>query len=333
MRRLAARAAARVVALASVLAAIAASVSAVAQTAYPTRPIRILVPFTVGGTADVLARALGQRLAESWGQQVVVENRGGAGGTIAMDAFRRMAADGYSFALISNSQAVSHVVYSKLTFDIARDFVPVSVVASSPMIIAAHPRVPARSLGELLESVARQPGRLSYGSCGVGTAMHVAMEAVKFRTRTFIVHVPYRGCSVAAADILSGQIDLVVASSPALLPLMQAGKVQALAVTNDRRTPSAPAVPTVAESGVEALRGFAVDNWYGFLAPQGTPREPIERFAAETRKILSEPDFQRRIAAAGIDVKLGGPDELAKLLDSDIREFRKIVEFASIKPE
>ncbi len=306
-----------------------------AQTAagYPAKPIRILVPFTTAGTADTLARLIGQQLTEAWGQQVIVENRGGAGGTIGMDAAKRMPADGYNFVLISNSQAVSHVLYPKLGYDITKDFVPVDLIASSPMIIAAHPRVAAKNLRELIAGMHREPGKLSYGSCGVGTAHHLAMEMLKFQTRSFVVHLPYRGCGPAVVDAVSGQSDLVVASSPAVLPHVRQGKLRALAVTNSKRTPSAPDIPTVAESGMPELKAFDVDNWYGFMAPLGTPRDIVAKFDAEVRRIMAVPEVLQKLSGAGIDARLGGAQDLMAALDADIRQFKQGVAFANIKPE
>jgi tripartite-type tricarboxylate transporter receptor subunit TctC len=317
----------------SALALTLAACAAHAQTAYPSRPIRILVPFTAAGTADTLARVLGQKLTKAWGQQVVVENRGGAGGTIGMDAAKRMPPDGYNFVLISNSQAVSHVIYPKLGYDVTRDFVPIDLIASSPMIIAAHPRVAAKNIGELLAQAKREPGKLSYGSCGVGTAHHFAMEMLKFQTQAAIVHIPYRGCGPAVVDTIAGQADLVIGSSPAVLPHVHQGKLRALAVTNGRRTPSASEIPTIAESGVAALKAFDVDNWYGFMAPLGLPADIVARFDGEVRRIMAVPEVLQRLGGAGIDARLGGPAELTAALDADIRQFRQVAEFANIKPE
>jgi len=315
----------------TVLALPAAGVQA--QSGYPNKPLHVLVPFTASGTADTLARVLGQKLTESWGQQVIVENRAGAGGTIGMDAAKRMPNDGYNFVLISNSQAVSQVLYAKLNHDMMKDFAPVNLIASSPMIVAVHPSVPAKSMAELIALAKRDPDKLSYGSCGVGTAHHLAMEMVKFQTQALIVHIPYRGCGPATVDAISGQAKIVVGSSPAVLPHARQGKLRALAVTNGRRTPSASEIPTIAESGVPGLADFDVDNWYGFMAPLGTPKDILARFDAEIRRIMSQPDVLQRLSGAGIDPRLGTGDELMRALDMDIKQFKKVIDFASIKPE
>jgi tripartite-type tricarboxylate transporter receptor subunit TctC len=317
----------------AVLALLACGAQAQSAAGFPNKPIRILVPFTASGTADTLARVLGQKITETWGQQVIVENRAGAGGTIGMEAARRLAGDGYNYVLVSNSQAVSHVLYSKISYDVTKDFVPINLIASSPMIVAVHPRVAAKNIAELMAQVKREPGKLSYGSCGVGTAHHLAMEMVKFQTQSFIVHIPYRGCGPAVVDALAGQADLVVGSSPAVLPHVRQGKLRALAVTNGRRTPSASEIPTIAESGVPALKGFDVDNWYGFMAPLGTPKDVLAKFDGEVQRLMGQADVLQRLSGAGIDPRLGGAAELISALDADIKQFRKVVDFAGIKAE
>jgi tripartite-type tricarboxylate transporter receptor subunit TctC len=300
---------------------------------FPNKPVRIVVPFTTGGAADTLARLVGQRLSEMWGQQVIVENRGGAGGTIGMDAALKMPADGYTFVLISNSLAVSQVLYPKLPYDLVKDFVPVNLVASTPMVLAVHPKVPVNSFAEFTQYVKARPGKLSYGSCGVGTAPHLAMEMYKFQTQSFVVHIPYRGCSVAATDAIGGQLDAILATAPAVLPHARQGKLKMLAVTNPARTPTAPEVPTMGESGVPGTKGFAVDNWYGFMAARGTPREAIDRLDADVRKVLAQKDIADKLAASGVDVMFGSAQDLAKLIDSDMKQFGAVIKFAGIKPE
>jgi tripartite-type tricarboxylate transporter receptor subunit TctC len=300
---------------------------------YPSKPIHILVPFTPGGTADVLARAIGQQLTASWGEQVVVENRGGAGGTIGMDAAKRLPADGHNLVLISNSQAVSQVIYPKLNHDMTKDFTPVMLIGSSAMIIAAHPRLGIGDFPSLVKQVRAQPGRLTYASCGNGTAHHLAMEKIKSEAKLAIVHIPYRGCGPAVIDAVGGQVDLLIASAPPVLPHMQSGKLRGLAVTNDRRSASAPQIATVAESGVPALKGFAVDNWYGLMAPLGTPAPIVARLEAEIRKIMRTPAMTERLSAAGIETKLGNGNELMAALRADIAQFKAVADFAKITPQ
>lgn len=313
-------------------AALAAPLAASAQ-AYPTKPVRIIVPFTAGGAADTLARLIGQKLTETWGQQVIVENRGGAGGTLGMDAAKKLPADGYTFVLISNSQAVSQVLYPRLSYDLVKDFAPVNVLASSPMMLAVHPRVPVNSFAEFTQYVKARPGQLSYGSCGVGTAPHLAMEMFKFQTQSFVVHIPYRGCAPATVDAVGGQLDAVLATAPAVLPHARQGKLKMLAVTNPARTPSAPDVPTMRETGVAGLKTYAVDNWYGFVAATGTPKEAIEKLDAEVKKIMLQKDIVQRLAASGIDPTPGTAQDLARLIDDDMKQFAQVIKFANIRPE
>ena len=302
-----------------------------AQSGFPNRPMRIIVPYTAGGAADFMARLIGQRLTDAWGQQVLVENRGGAGGNLGMEAAQKSPADGYTLVMVNNSQAINESLYSKLSFDLKKDFVPVMMVASAPMVLAVHPRVAANTAKEFDALVRAQPGKFSYGSCGVGTPMHLAGELYKFLTRSFIVHVPYRGCSPATLDTIGGQLDAVFATTATLLPHVRAGKLKAIGVTTARRSLAAPEIPTFRESGIAALSDYEVDNWYGLMAPAGAPREILARLEAEIRRILALPEVRSRMDAVGIEPYLTCPDELMALLRADIDKFQKVVRFANIK--
>ena len=302
-----------------------------AQGGFPNRPIRIIVPYTAGGSADFMARLIGQRLTDAWGQQVLVENRGGAGGNLGMEAAQKSAPDGYTLVMVNNSQAINESLYSKLPFDLKKDFVPVMMVASSPMLLAVHPRIAANTMAEFDAMARAQPGKFSYGSCGVGTPMHLAGELYKFLTRSFIVHVPYRGCSPATLDTIGGQLDAVFATTATLLPHVRAGKLKAIGVTTARRSLAAPEIPTFRESGIAALSDYEVDNWYGLMAPAGAPREILARLEAEIRRILATPEVKARMEAVGIEPYVTGPDELTALLRADIDKFQKVVKFANIK--
>ena len=304
-----------------------------ANEGYGSKPLRILVPFPTGGTADVLARIIGQQITETTGQPVIVDNRAGAGGTIGMDVAKRSPADGYNFVLISNSQAGSQVLYPKLNHDITKDFTPINLIASSPMMIAAHPALGLKTLSEVITRAENNPGKLSYASCGVGTAHHLAMEKLKFDARINIAHVSYRGCSPAVADALAGHINLVIASSPLILPQVASGKFVALAVTNDKRSTLAREIPTVGESGVPALKLFSMDNWYGFMAPIGTPTEAVKRLDNEVRKIMNNPTIIQRLALVGIEPKSGNAEQMMILLKSDLAQFKSVVDYAKITAE
>lgn len=316
-------------------AGVAACSTAYAQGAaqYPAKPIRIIVPYTAGGSADFMARMVGQKLTEAWKEQVLVENRGGAGGNLGFEAAAKAPNDGYTLVVVNNSQAINESLYAKLPFDLKKDFAPLMMLAASPMLLAVHPRVPAANAVEFNALVKNQPGKLSYGSCGVGTPMHLAGELYKFLTKSYIVHVPYRGCSPATLDTIGGQLDAVFVTTATALPHVRAGKLRAIALTTARRTPAAPEIPTFRESGVAALKDYEVDNWYGLMAPAGTPRDILAKLEAEIRKIVGSPDARQRMAAVGIDPSLTGPDELMHLLLADIDKFQKVVKFAGIKGE
>ena len=312
---------------------IAAMPVALAQPAYPARPVRIIVPYTAGGSADFMARLLAQRLTDAWGQQVLVENRGGAGGNLGMEAAQKSAPDGHTLVMINNSQAINESLYTRLPFDLKKDFAPVMMVASAPMVLALNPKVGANTLDEFGALVRAQPGKYSYGSCGVGTPMHLAGELYKFLTRSFIVHVPYRGCAPATLDTLGGQLDAVFATTATVLPHVRAGKLKAIAITTARRTPAAPEIPTFRESSAPALKDYEVDNWYGLMAPAGTPRDVLAKIEAEVRRIIAMAESRSRMAAIGIDPYVTGADELATLLNNDIDKFARVVKFANIRGE
>ena len=324
---------ARLVSLSWIGIAAVCAAPAVAQGNYPTKPIRIIVPYTAGGSADFMARMIGQRLTETWKEQVLVENRGGAGGNLGMEAAQKSPPDGHTLVMINNSQAINESLYSRLPFVLLKDFAPVMMVASSPMVLAVNPRVAANTLAEFNALVKAQPGRLSYGSCGVGTPMHLAGELYKFLTGTFVVHVPYRGCSPATLDTIGGQLDAVFATTATVLPHVRAGKLKALGITTAKRTPAAPEIPTFREAGGDALKDYEVDNWYGLMAPAGTPRDVLAKIEAEVRKIVNLPESRTRMANVGIDPALTTADELMALLKADVDKFARVVKFANIKGE
>jgi tripartite-type tricarboxylate transporter receptor subunit TctC len=297
------------------------------------KPLRFMVAFTPGGTADTLARVISQKLAELKAMQAVVENRGGVGGTIGLEAFKTWPADGTSFSVVSNSQVISQIVYPKVTYDLSRDFEPILFLGSSPMVIAVNPtRVDARTLDEALALAQKEPGRYAYGECAPGSAHHIAMELLKSRTRTDIRHIGYRGCSQSVADAIGGQLDFVIASSSAALPHVRSGKLRGLAVTGAQRSPAAPELPAVGEAKTPGAAGFAVDNWYALIAVQGTPREAVARMESAVREVMARPEVVERLGAAGIDVRLAGADALRAAVAEDLRSFRPVIERAGITP-
>lgn len=319
--------------LLSVLMAVSATASAQTADSFPARPVRILAPFAAGGTGDTVARLLAPKLTEAWGQQIVIENRPGAGGVIGMEAARYMPADGYSYVVISNSTAASEAIYPRLNYDLRRDFMAINIVASSPMLIAVNAKFEADNMVQLAAALQREPGKRSYGSCGVGSAYHLAVELLKFEAKLAVQHIPYKGCAPAIVEAISGQIDIVIGPPSAIVPHVRAGRLKAIAVTFNHRAASAPSVPTVAESGGPRLAGFSVDNWYGFMAPIGSPRDIAGKFEREVNRALALPAMREQLAQAGIDIRLGNAAAFMEAYLADLKQFKQVVEAAGIKPE
>ena len=300
---------------------------------YPNKPIRIVVPFSAGGATDVMARLIGQKLTDAWGQQVIVENRIGAGGNIGMEAVAKSNPDGYTIVMMNNAAATNAAMNAKLSFDVTKDFAPIGLVASTPMMLIAGNAVPAGSIREITDYLRKRPGKLSYASCGLGGPQHFATELYKSQAKVFIVHAPYRGCSQAVADVIGGQIELAMVSANVAIPHLKTGKLRALGLTAKSRTPASPETPTFRESGLPELKNYAVDVWYGLMAPTGTPKEIITKLSSEVRRILDQPDMRQKMSAAGIDSLSGDGSELLTLLRGDIETFRSVVQFAGIKLE
>jgi tripartite-type tricarboxylate transporter receptor subunit TctC len=315
---------------AALLLAVAPPAAAQA-TAFPSKPVRIIVTFTTGGAADIGARVIAERLSELWKQQVVVENRIGAGGNIGIEAVHRSPADGYTLLMISNSHAVNVGLYDKLPFDLLKDFVGITYVVSTPIVFVAHPKFPANTFAEAIRLFQTSPGKYSYASCGNGTTHHLAMELVKSQTRSFVVHVPYRGCSPATVDAVGGQVDTLMVGIAPALPHIRAGRLKALAVTDASRVSTAPDIPTVRESGIASLRDYAVDGWYGLAAPAGTPREVVAKIEADARTILARPEVRQRFAQSGLEAITAAPEPLMAALAADVAKFRKVIDYAKIK--
>jgi tripartite-type tricarboxylate transporter receptor subunit TctC len=300
---------------------------------YPTKPVRVVVTFTVGGAADLTARLIGERLGELWKQQVVVENRIGAGGRIGVEAVHRSAPDGYTLLLFSNTHVINQALYKDQGFDLLKDFVHLGLTTSTPMVLAANPRSPVKSVKDFTELLRANPGKIDYTTCGVATAHHFAMELYKHATKTFAVHIPHRGCSPAVADAVGGQIDLVVASLAAVLPFARQGRLRVIGLTSAARSPTAPEFPTFRESGLPELKNFQVENYYGFMAPAATPKDVHAKITADIRHVLAAPDFVARLNKAGLDVFQYAPDEMTGLVRADVEKFSRAIEVAGIRPE
>src|SRR2546421_10556266 len=288
------RALLRLLSLGLLGAALAPPAPAQNMDAWPSRPLRFILPFPPGGGTDILGRIIAERMTASLGQPVVTENRGGAGGNVGAEAAARSAPDGYTIVLVAPSLAISKSLYSKLNYDAVKDFAPVSLVATVPNVMVSHPSLPANTLSEFIRLAKTKPGEMNFGSGGSGTSNHLAGELFNIVAGVKLVHVPYKGVNLAMNDVLSGQIQLVVIGIPAALPFIQAGRLRALAVIAPQRSPALPDVPTAAEAG---LPDYEVTTWYGVLAPAGTPRPLVERLNAELVRIMHAPDLQERVSS------------------------------------
>jgi len=314
--------------LAAALALFAGGASA---QAWPSKPIRIVVPFTPGGSTDILGRAIGQKLAESLGQQVIVENRPGAGGSIGAEAVARAAPDGYTLLMGHiGTLAVNPTLYPKLGYDPVKSFVPVAWVARVTNVLVVNPAVLARTVQELVKLAHDQPGRLRYGSGGNGSAAHLATEYFKLRTQTDIVHVPYKGTGPAVTDLLGGQIELMMTGAPAVMSHVKAGKMRALAISSVQRIESLPELPTIAEAGV---LGFEAIQWYGVVAPAGTPEPVIARLNAEVNRALATPELKARLVAEGAEAAPATPQAFGAFIAAEIERWRPVIQKAGLRAE
>lgn len=309
--------------LAACLAA-ASGLSLAAAPKYPDKPVRLVVPFAPGGGTDIIARIVAHRLSETWGKQVVIDNRGGAGGVIGTETVAKAAADGYTILFGSQSVlAMNPAIYSNLNFDSVKDFIPVTLVAYSLQLLAVHPGVPARSLQEFIAAAKAAPGKWTYGSSGTGTAAHLTFELFKREAGIDVVHVPYKGTGPAITDLLGGQIQSIIGSTAALLPHVKSGRLRAIAMASGNRSAAMPHLPTMAESG---LPGFNVSPWFGVLYPSRTPKAIVNSMYSEMRRILTSPDTRQKIAEQGAEAALSeSPQEFAAFVASERELWRKVV--------
>lgn len=300
-----------------------------AQDAYPSRPVRLILPFPPGGPTDILGRLIAEKLSANLGQPVVTENRGGAGGNVGAEAAARSAPDGYTIVLVAPSLAISPTLYSKLNYDPARDFAPVSLVATVPNVLVTQPSLPG-TLSDFIAHARQRPGALNFGSGGAGTSNHLAGELFNLVTGTKLVHIPYKGVNLAMQDVLAGSIHFVVIGVPAAAPHIRSGKLRALAVVSRDRLPALPDVPTVAEAG---LKDFEVTTWYGVLAPAGTPRSIIGRLNAELVKVMHSPQVKERLAGFGTDPVTSSPEEFAVYIRQETAKWGDVIRRSGIKAE
>ena len=295
---------------------------------YPSRPVRYLVPFPAGGSPDMVARILSERLNKLWGQPVVVENRSGAGGTVAAAVAAKATPDGYTlFQCNIASNAIAYSLYAKLPYHPLRDFAPISRIGTTPSALVVHPSMPAATIVEFISYTKSNPGKVSYGSSGAGSSPHLSMELLQSMAKIKLVHIAYKGAAPAIADLLGGQIPAGIANVPALLPLVQSARLRALAVTGAQRFAQWPSVPTMAESG---MPGYDVTSWYGVCAPAGTPRPVIEKVNAGLSAVLRAPDVQQRMNEMVIDAAPTSPEAFAAFIRAETDRWAKVVKDAGI---
>ena len=296
---------------------------------YPERPVRVIVTFPAGGGTDIVARMVIQKLAERTGGSFVVDNRGGAGGTIGTDLLAKAPADGYTIGVISGSHTINPALYKKLAFDSVRDFAPIAMLVTGPGLLVVHPSLPARNVRELVALARAQRGNLLYASAGTGTPPHLAAELFKLMTNTQIGHVPYKGNAQAMTDLIGGQTAMSFPTIPSALPHVQTAKLRALGVTSAKRVGALPDMPAIAES----LAGYDASAWYGVMAPAGTPPAIVARLHAELMAALRTPDLKDKLVAQGLEPASYTPEEFSALIVSELAKWAKVVTAAGIKNE
>ena len=313
------------------LAAACLAGPAAAQQGFPNRPVRIVVPFPPGGSTDLLARRIGEKLAAAWGQPVVVDNRPGAGGTLGADHVAKSAPDGYTLLLgVTGTNAISGALYPKLPYDVAKDFAPVSLVVSSPLVLVRNPAFAPRTVQELVAAARAKPGSVSFGSPGNGTSMHLTGEMFKLAAKVSMLHIPYRGSAGALQDLMGGQIDTMWGDFLVVWPQLEAGKLQAMAVTSKERHRMLPRVPTVVESGYP---GFEALSWQGLFAPAGTPPALVEQLNRDVNKALASADIQEYFGSRGFALGGSGAAEFQAFIEGEVRKWTRIVQASGAKPD
>lgn len=296
---------------------------------YPTKPIRMIVPFPPGSGLDIIARIVGQQLGEGLGKQVVIDNRPGAGAIVGSDIAAHATPDGYNIAMVSSSHTINASIYSKLPYDPIKDFATITLLASTPYLLIVPPALPVKSVANLIAVAKAKPGQLNYGSGGFGVASHLAAELFKTMAGVDIVHVTYKGMAQVNMDVVSGQVQMAFSTLPAALPLVKGNRVRALAVSGATRSPAAPDVPTVAES---AIPGFEVNTWQGMLAPARTPVAIINKLQQEVVRVLQSPPVRERLTVEGFTIVGNSPDEFAALIKAEVEKWKRVAKAAGLKP-
>lgn len=319
--------------IAAAFTTLAISGEAAAQTAqnFPSRAIRMVIHFPPGGPTDFVGRAMGQKMSEAWKQQIVVENRPGAGGIIGVETVLRAPPDGYTILFgTGGSLALAPALNPKLPYDVFKDLAPISLLVINPQILVVHPSLPVRSVPDLLKLAKSKPGQINYGSVGPGSPQHMGMELLKSMTGTNLTHIPYKGTAPAMTDLISGQITAMFNSMPSVLPHIANGRMRGIAVGSAKRSPAAPDIPTVAESGVP---GFQYVTWYAFMAHAGVPKDIIAKINAETVKSLNDPEMSKRFSSQGAEPAPTTPEELGKFMRKEFEDWVRVIKAANIKLE
>ena len=301
-----------------------------AQSGYPVKPVRLVVPSSPGGGTDITARILAPKLSEALGQQVVVENRAGAGTMIGIEVVAKSAPDGYTLLMGLSTLAINPAMYKKVPYDALRDFAPISQVISAPNMLVVHPSIPVKTVKELIAFTRARPGQLNYASAGHGTNPHLSMELFLSMTGLKVVHIPYKGLAPGIVDLLAGHVSLATATMLTGLPHVKSGRLRCLGTTGAQRAAVLPEFPTIAEAGVP---GYEASQWYGVLAPTGTPKEIVARLNAEIVRILQAPDMKQKLVADGTDPVGSSPDEFARYIKSELVKWGKVARDAGIQPE
>ena len=312
------------------ISAVAVVAQPVAAQQYPVRPIRLIVPFPPGGGTDTMARVVAPKLSEYLGQQVVPENRGGAGANIGAELAAKSPPDGYTVMLATITNAIGATLYTRLNYDLARDFAPITQLATTPHILVVHPSVPVKSVKEFTAFTRARPGELTYSSSGSGSSAHLAGELFSSLTGTKMVHVPYKGGGPSMIALVGGEVSLCFATMPSAVGYVRAGRLRGIAVTTEKRSPSMPDLPTIAETGI---KGYEAGSWYGLSAPAGTSKDIIARLHAETVKVMALPDVKERLFNAGFEVVTSNPEQFAAFTRSEIQKWGKLVRATGLKIE
>ena len=306
-----------------------AAVGAAQAQSYPNKPVRLIVPYPAGGTTDIIARVAAQQLSERLKQPFVVENKAGANGAIGSVEVARAPADGYTLLMgTASTHGINSAVYKSLPYDAVKDFAPVTIVASTPNIIAVHPSVSAKNLQELLALAKAQPGKLNYGSTSLGGSPHMSAELLKMMAGVDMVHVPYKGAAPMLTDLMGGQVQIGFDNLPSTINFVRSGKVRAIAVTTPQRWPGAPEIPTVAESG---LPGYEVSGWFGLLAPAGTPPAVLATIQQALSEAVKQPEVNKQMLELGAQPVANTPDAFAKLVQADVAKWRDVVKTTGVK--